>query len=230
MKITKKFSLSTVEILTILVIIAILAALLVPVVQQATSNSRREYFRNQMKVIGLALHEYQQDYGCLPPAVVKDEQGNPIHSWRAVLLPYLKSKLPFKNCQLDYRFDEPWNSPHNQQLAEKYPALFRGDWKISQTDKKRNSKLVAVTDDSTYWPLNQTRQIEQDRILLVEVPELPGLWNEPTEITLDELIRLTQTNRFAPDGAYALYDNGKVHWLSRHEFNPDFMKHLLRAP
>lgn len=217
-----------------MVIITILAALLVPQVQQAGSNPRRQHFKNQMKAIGLALHEYQNEHGCLPPAVVRDEQGNPLHSWRAILLPYLKTTRPFKDCQLDYRFDEPWNSPHNQQVAEKNPTLFRGDWKFSQNappiEGIRNSKLVAVIDESTYWPENRTLQIGEDRVILIEVPELPGLWNEPTDITLDELIDLTLTDRFAPHGAFALYDDGRVRWLRIEVFNPSFMDHLLQAP
>lgn len=227
MKITKDTSLSIIEILVILTIFAILAALLVPEVQQATSNSRRQHFKDQMKCIALALHEYQNQHGCLPPTVVKNEQGKPMHSWRAILLPYLKSTPPFEECQLDYRFEEPWNSPHNQQVAERNETLFRGDWIISRTNQKRNSKLVAVTDDITYWNLNQTRQMGQDRILLVEVPNLPGLWNEPTDITLDELTSLTLTDHFNPHGAYVLYDDSRVRWLASHEFNPGFIRHLL---
>ncbi|WP_339727398.1 DUF1559 domain-containing protein [uncultured Gimesia sp.] len=230
MKITKNTSLSSIEILVVLTIFAILAALLVPEVQQGTSNSRRQHFKNQMKYIALALHEYQNEHGCLPPAVIKDEQGNPMHSWRATLLPYLKATPVFEDCQLDYRFDEPWNSPHNQQIAEKNHTLFRGDWKLSQSDQTRNSKLVAVIDDSTYWSENQSRQLGIDRILLLEVPELSGLWNEPTDLTLDELIGLTQTDRFAPHGAYVLFDDGSVRWLIREEFNPGFMRHLLQTP
>ncbi|WP_232100813.1 DUF1559 family PulG-like putative transporter [Gimesia fumaroli] len=230
----KNHSLSTTEFFTIMVIITILAALLVPQVQQAGSNPRRQYFKNQMKAIGLALHEYQNEHGCLPPAVVRDEQGNPLHSWRAILLPYLKTKRPFEQYQLDYRFDEPWSSPHNQRVADKNPKLFRGDWKISKnnspTEERRNSKLVAVIDNSSYWPENQTRQIGKNRIVLIEVPELPGLWNEPTDISLDELINLTRTDRFAPHGAFALYDDGRVRWLTTGVFNPGYMDHLLQAP
>lgn len=227
-------SLSTIEILIVLMIATLLAALLIPDIRQAYTSASQEYFKDQLKFIGMALHEYQNEHGCLPPVVIKDEQGNPLHSWRAILLPYLKSKRPFEQCQLDYRFDEPWNSLHNQQVAEKNPTLFRGDWIISQNDspieERRYSKLVAVIDESTYWPENQTRQMGKDRILLIEVPELPGLWNEPTDIRLDELIRLTLADRFEPHGAFALYDNGRVRWLSSEVFNPGYMGHLLQAP
>jgi hypothetical protein len=97
-----------------------------------------------------ALYNYQEEYGCLPPPVVKDEHSIALHSWRVLLLPYFKSAHHLKNRQLDYQFDEPWNSPYNQQLADQNLDLYHLDWK-PQKSPRRKSRLVAVIDDSTYW-------------------------------------------------------------------------------
>ncbi|QDT92954.1 DUF1559 family PulG-like putative transporter [Gimesia algae] len=222
MKILKNNAISTIEILVILMISAILAILLFPEVQQGRTSARREFFRSQMKQIGLALHQYQADYGCLPPPVVKNEQGVALHSWRALLLPYLKSARHLKNRQLDYHFDEPWNSPHNQELAAKNRDLYQLDWP-PQTGTRRRSKLVAVVDDSTFWSdSSQCRKLpdEIDRehhILLIEIPGNTPSWNTPTDITLDELLAWSRQDLFDDYGPLALFADRHIEWLSPKE-------------
>jgi hypothetical protein len=45
---------------------------------------------NNLKQIGLAMHNYHDAHGCFPPAYIPDENGKPMHSWRVLLLPYLE--------------------------------------------------------------------------------------------------------------------------------------------
>ncbi len=43
-----------------------------------------------LRQIGLAVFQYNHDYGCLPPAVTFDADGRPMHSWRVLVAPYLR--------------------------------------------------------------------------------------------------------------------------------------------
>ena len=45
--------------------------------------------RQKMKQLGLAVHNYAQQYRCFPPAYIADKNGKPMHSWRVLILPYL---------------------------------------------------------------------------------------------------------------------------------------------
>ena len=83
-----------IELLVVIAIIAILIALLLPAVQQARAAAQRSQCKNNLKQIGLALHAYAGDVGCLPPGSV----GNGFlgFSPHARLLPYLDQAPLFK--------------------------------------------------------------------------------------------------------------------------------------
>ena len=76
-------------------------------------SPRRSQCRNNLKNIGLALHNYHEAHGCFPPAFVADANGKPMHSWRVLILPYL-DQGPSRKM---YSFNEPRDGPNNKKLS-----------------------------------------------------------------------------------------------------------------
>lgn len=86
-----------IELLVVIAIIAVLVALLLPAVQQAREAARRSQCKNQLKQIGIAMHDYLETYTIFPPASVRG--GNQL-SWHVLILPQV-DQLPLFE-QIDF--------------------------------------------------------------------------------------------------------------------------------
>jgi Protein of unknown function (DUF1559) len=76
---------------------------------------------NDPRQIGLALHRFNETYDRLPPAVLYDKQGKPLHSWRVLVLPFLGEEALYD----EFRLEEPWDSPHNSALIARMPKFYK---------------------------------------------------------------------------------------------------------
>ncbi|APW61605.1 DUF1559 domain-containing protein [Paludisphaera borealis] len=110
------------EILVLVGIIALLIALLLPLNRGGARHAaRRAQCVNNLKGIALALHNYEQEHKALPPAYTVDAQGNPLHSWRTLILPYLEQKSLYQTIDLT----KPWNDPANAKALATSLPIFR---------------------------------------------------------------------------------------------------------
>ncbi len=88
----RRVGFTLIELLVVIAIIAVLIALLLPAVQQARESARRTQCKNNMKQLGLALHNYHDTFNTFPMSYTTDgifAYNGRGRSWMAGILPYI---------------------------------------------------------------------------------------------------------------------------------------------
>jgi prepilin-type processing-associated H-X9-DG protein len=202
-------------------------ALLLPAVQAAREAARRSQCVNNLKQIGLALHNYHATHGSYPRRAVADRNGKALLSWRVTILPFLGQEDLYNK----FKLDEPWDSPHNRQLLESMPAAyacpsrpraepftttyraFGGPLSLLQAD--RDVKREDVTDGAG----NTLAVVEATQ----SVP-----WTKPDELPFDPKppAPLLGAGSSHAGGFNALFADGSVRFLKL-SINPDALRALV---
>ena len=197
-------------------VVGLLLALLLPAVQAAREAARRMQCTNHIKQFGLALHNYHDVYQSLPPAYTTDENGNPLHSWRVLILPYIE-----QNAMYDaIRLDEPWDSEYNKQFHEQMswiyacPSSNPGDRERGLTSYMRIVGPGTTTDGSSTTTFREVTAGMSNTIWVVEV--IPTTcWMAPIDVPESDP-ELSVGSRHVGGINIGIMD-GSVRFLSDHE-------------
>ncbi len=191
----------------------ILVALLLPAVQQARMAAQRMESSNNLKMIGLALHNYHDVYNTFPPAYIPDENGKPMHSWRVLILPFVEANHIYDQ----YDFSQPWDSPANMQACKMMPGVYNSP-ALGNDGAGDVTTYLAISGPNTVLGNEQARSFRDistgasNTLMVIEDTTNPVIWYKPVDISPEALGSKNFDDQYFR-GIQALFADGSVNFF-----------------
>ena len=179
--------------LLVIVVLLVCGAIATPIVSLIlmTLNMSREHqrqytCRSHIRNIASAMLAYEREHGALPPQSVPGPNGKPWHSWRVLLLPYLDEKPLYER----YRFDEPWDGPHNRLLHDHAFSVYHCP--TDDSDLSRTSYFVVSGPGMMFEPGKRLKSADAadgagNTVLVIEAAGQNIHWLEPRDLESAQL-------------------------------------------
>jgi len=174
--------------LAIVFCLFLLLLLLLTAVSEAGPKARCWVCKINLKQIAFGLQNYHKQYGCFPPQYTADKDGHPMHSWRAIVLPYIEGE----KCWKQYRFDEPWDGPNNCKLTDRPRGYACPLDSAARLDGSTKTSYVAVVGPKTAWRGGKPTKLDalpdhgRNTLLLVETANSDIDWRQPVDLTVEQ--------------------------------------------
>ena len=199
--------------------VPVLIALLLPAVQAAREAARRAQCVNNLKQIGLGMHNFSFVTGSFPGAAILSKDGKPLLSWRVAILPYIEQDALYQK----FKLDEPWDSPTNKALIPLMPTTFSCPSRPAEVISGMTPYRVftspgSLFDAATPAPtLASVTDGTSNTLAVVEAGEAV-LWTQPEGLKATKVGNATGSSLFDagskhPGGFNALFADGSVRFI-----------------
>ena len=184
----------------------------------------RRAARQKLDRIARALNSYHERHGRLPPAVVTDAAGQPLYSWRVLVLPYLGGEVQYRRFHLN----RAWDHPSNRSLLDQMPDVFaapgagRGG---GTTPYQVPAGKGGLFDDPEGRTFGEVTDGTANTLLVVEAAdEVP--WTKPADAAFDhgEKPRL---GGLVPPGFHAATADGRVRFIPHKAATTELVRGLF---
>ena len=191
---------------------AVLAVLLFSAIGNAREAARRNSANCLMKQLGLAMHNYHDEYKSFPPQAIVDAKGRPLLSWRVLILPYMEQSELYKQ----FRLDEPWDSPHNKKLMARIPGSYQGP---KSAGGMKTNYVLAVGKGAAYTGSdavteNQIPDGTSQTFMIVEADNDHAVfWTQPKDLTYNPAKPVNGLGQLWDGGFHVAIWDGSVRFI-----------------
>ena len=202
----------------------VLVGLLLPAVQAAREAARRMSSSNNLKQIGLGIHNHHAAFKKLPQNITS-EDGTPLLSWRVAILPFIDEYDLYKQ----FKLDEPWDSQHNIKLLAEMPAIFKHPKMVTPPGTTVYQRPVGkglMSPDGKLGFREVTDGLS-NTIMGLETPAKDTVkWTQPDDIRLDNDAPLNKLRDGTRQGFHVVMGDGAVVFITN-QIDPELFKGLL---
>lgn len=215
-----------VTLLIVIMTILLVGSVLFPYLQKAREAARRMHTRNNLKQIGLALHNYHDPFGCLPPGGVFSADQEAFHGWMSQILPFMDSSPWYSSID----FNKPWDSSLNAGLFLKHHWVYEnlGNERLpadgrafAPTKFAANAYLLSANSCVRFTHIDHLEQV----MLVAELGDSLVPWGCPYNwMQLENLSSNPATSgRANGTGSHFLFSDGHVEFVNR-DVLPEILK------
>lgn len=197
-------------------IVILLVGLFLPSMGTPIEATHRSEALNDLKQIGLAISNFTAEDGRIPPAAIVDKDGNPLLSWRVLLLPQLERANLFEQFDLT----KAWDSPENLRLVQKMPAVLASPRDVNSA-KAGKTPYKAIISDSDIWNtawgkpglrmnIAKIKDGLSNTALVVEDLSDPVIWTKPEDITPTQYMKTLDHGQWSKKHFFVVFADGSV--------------------
>ena len=192
----------------------LLVALLLPPVRRARPAAHRTQCLNQLRQLGLALHNYAAEHTVFPPAYICDGDGNRLHSWRTLVLPYMDQQELYESIDLSKSWDDPVNATAHATQLEIFqcPSVEDPGTQTTYFAVVTPKGVLRPTESRPYDDASQKTR----KLLLMEVPVEDAVhWMSPYDVDEKLFRRIQKSSGLPHEGRVnIIFENGSGGSLS----------------
>lgn len=164
---------------------------MIPRILKPRESALRTQCQINMKQLVLAMHCYHDNFDTLPPPFTTDENGQRLHSWRTLLLPYLDQQEFYGQL----RMDEPWNSQHNREISVSFASHLYHCPGNHKTDNEwiTDTSYLAIIGPDSAWRDDAVISFcdivdgTSNTLAIVEVADSGIHWMEPRDLYVGQM-------------------------------------------